>query len=314
MHWIYLPLLVALMGCGTIQKWALRSSSPVFQKSSNDLLKEGNWDFFRESAPSNLKFVELLWQQDRDNLKLLSVLVKGYAGYAFAVPETLALGDEWAGVEESLWKKNAIIYYTRALDYGTLYLTKRDVKRKDLLGDEAKLSKKLKNELDEDDLMALLYTAQAWGSLINLQKDNVALVAQIPKVKVLFDHVCSRKPKIDQNVCDIFYAQYEASRPRMLGGNPAKAKKLFETAIKKHPQHLLIRVSYIQYLLLPAMEEGEYEKEARVLRDEFAKFEDMNRDELVNKSAYKKASKLNLYNAIAKKRFELIEKNKSKIF
>jgi hypothetical protein len=313
MTWLYLLLLTTLVGCGTLQKWGVRSTSPMFQKSSDGLLKEGNWDFFKASAPGNIKFVELLWEQDRENLVLLSVLVKGYAGYAFAVPETLAFGDELAGVDESPWKKEAIYFYTRSFDYGLLYLKKKKISANDLLGDEKKLQKKLK-QLDIDDVMALLYTAQAWGSLINLQKDNIALVAQIPKVKVLFDRVCKLKPNIDQNVCDIFYAQYDASRPKMLGGNPANAEKLYLESIAKHPQNLLIRMSYIQYLLLPAFEQEKYEKEATTLKLEIASWEDMNRDELRNKSPYRKAKGLNLYNAIAKKRFELIEKHKAKIF
>lgn len=314
MKWILLLSALVLTGCSSLQKWTLRSNSSLFQRTSGDLMKEGDWDFFRASTPGNLKFVELLWQQDPDNLKLLSVLVKGYAGYAFAVPETLYFGDELAQVDESKWKKEAITYYTRSLDYGLQYLGKKDISHSDLLGDEQKLFKKLKDELDEDDLMATLYFAQSWGSLINLQKDNVALVAQIPKVKVLFDWVCKVDPNIDENVCDIFYAQYEASRPRMLGGNPEKAKKLYQEAITRHPKNQLIRMNYIQFVVLPAYDQENYEKQASVLKEEFQKWQDINRDDLKNHSSYKNEESLNLYNAIAKKRFELIEKNKSTIF
>lgn len=277
-------------------------------------MKEGNWDFFRQSAPGNIKFLELLWEQDQENMVLLSVLIKGYAGYAFAVPETLAFGDELAGVEDSPSKKEAIFFYTRALDYGLLYLKKKDISGDDLLrGDEAKLSQQLK-KIGKDDIIALLYTAQAWGSLINLQKDNIALVAQIPKVKILFDRVCKLDSEIDQNVCDIFYAQYDASRPKMLGGDPANAEKLYQEAILRHPKHLLIRMSYIQYLLLPGFEQEKYEKEASALKTEFAVWDDQNRDDLVNKSPYRKVKSLNLFNAVAKKRFEFVEQYKSKFF
>ena len=50
------------------------------------------------------------------------------------------------------------------------------------------------------------------------------------------------------------------------------------------------------------------------LIEEFAKWEDLNRDNLEDKSEYKVVEHLNLYNAIARKRFELIELNKKKIF
>ena len=314
MNWFLLPLLLSLYGCGTFQKWAMRSTNPVFVKTSHDLLQEGHWEFFRDSSPGNLKLMELLWQQDHENLELLGVLIKGFSGYAFAIPETLYLEDEIKGIEESRWKKEAIVFYTRSLDYGLYYLHKKGIKREDLLSNnENKLKEKLKG-LGEDDYMALLYTAQSWGSLINLQKDNVALVSQVPKVKILFDFVCNKKPDIDQNVCDIFYAQYESSRPKMLGGNPEKGEKLYLEAIKKHPRNLLIRVSYIQYRLIPGFKEEEFQREAVLLSEEFSKWENLNRDALENRSSYKDIPELNLYNSIAQKRFQIMNKLKNKIF
>jgi hypothetical protein len=315
MRVLILATLVFLSSCGTIQKWGVRSAAPMFKNSSNELTKEDSWEFFRASAPGNIKFLELMYLSDKENLVLLSVLVKGYAGYAFGVHETLAFGDELAGKEDSQSKKDAIHFYTRAMDYGLDYLDKKDISRKDLLHfDEEKLSKKLKSELDEDDVTAVLYTAQAWGSLINLQKDNVALVAQVPKVKALFDWVCKTEPDVDNGVCEIFYAQYDASRPRMLGGNPQKAEEQYLASIKKHPHHLLMRVGYMQYVLVPAGDLEKYEKVAAELRAELEKWTSKNRDTLEDTSEYSKKQDLNLYNAIAKKRFEFINKNKKTIF
>ncbi len=307
--------LILLGSCSSLQKWAVRRSSPVFDKAADQLTKEDSWAFFQHSAPANLKFIEMVYLTDPDNLNLLPAVIKAYAGYAFAVPESMALHHELKGDNETYPKEQAIRFYTRALDYGTFFLEKRGLSKNDLLNlEEEKLTKKLKDEIDEDDLVALLYFAQSWGSLINLQKDNVALVSQVPRVKILFDHVCGMNPKIEHNICEIFFAQYEASRPRMLGGNPEKARELYLKAIADHPQHLLMRLSYIQYSLIPAMDEEAYNKEAEILRKEFADWESMKRDNLEDESPYKKHRELNLYNAIAKKRFEIIELNKKKIF
>jgi hypothetical protein len=308
-----LPLIFGLSGC-SLQKMALRQSTPIFQKASEAMMKEGDWEFFRASAPGNIKFLELIWEQDQENLGLLSSVIKSYAGYAFGIHETLALDDELGTIEDSLAKKDAITYYTRALDYGVFYLDKRGIRREDLLSnDEDNLRQKFQN-LSGEDKMALLYTAQSWGSLINLQKDNVSLVSQVSKVKLMFDRVCELDPDIDHNVCDVFYAQYDASRPKMLGGNPEKGEEHFLSAIKKHPKNLLIRVAYIQSVVIPQMDAGKYEKEASFLREEFVKLANLNRDSLENTSPYKDAQELGLYNAIAKKRFTIIEKYKSKIF
>ena len=308
-----LPLFFVLMGC-SLQKMALRSSTPVMEKSSEGMMKEGNWEFFEASSPANIKFVELLWFQDKDNLRLLSLLIKSYSGYAFAVPETLFFEDEILGVEESVKRTEAIAFYTRSFDYGLRYLKERNITREDLSSsEESKLSEKLK-KLDEEDLTAVLYTAQSWGSLINLQKDNVVLVSQVPKVKMLFDFVCSKRPDIDNSVCDIFYAQYLSSRPKMLGGNPEEGENLFLSAMEKHPHNLLIRMSYIQHVILPGYDLERYKKHAAIMNEELKKWEDFNRDHLENTSPYRNDQRLNLFNAIAKKRFLIVEKNKKQIF
>jgi hypothetical protein len=309
----FLPLFFFFISC-SVQKVALRASTPVFEKSANGIMGEGNWDFFKDSSPGNLKFMELLWEQDQDNTALLPVLSKSYAGYSFGVAETLYLEDELNNIENSFWRTQAITFYTRSLDYGLLYLEMKNLTKKDLLGlDPETLKAKLK-VFEKEDATALLYTAQSWGSLINLQKDNVALISHVPKVKLLFDRVCELQPDIDANACDFFYAQYESSRPKMLGGDPQKGERLFIEAIKKYPENLLLRVNYIQYVIIPQMDLDKYEKQAVFLRQEFAILENLNRDNLENASPYKNYKGLNLFNSIAKKRFFIIEKFKNKIF
>jgi hypothetical protein len=309
------PFLFLLGSCGTIQKWVLRSNSSMFKESGDRMTREKNWEFFRDAAPGNIKFVEMLYLQDPKNITLLGSLVKSYSGYAFAVHETLALGDQLRDVESSQHKQQALRHFTTALDYGLEYLDQQGVGRSEILGlNEGELSNTLDKELGKKDYPAVLYTAQAWGSLIQMQQNNVALVSQVPKVKVLFDWVCGKDPNIDFGICDIFYAQYEASRPRMLGGDPVKAEQLYRAAMQKHPHNLLIRVGYLQHLVLPAMDEAKYEAEASVLREEFSKWSELGRDGLVDESEYRDHADINLYNAIAEKRFRMMEKNKSKIF
>ena len=100
----------------------------------------------------------------------------------------------------------------------------------------------------------------------------------------------------------------------MLGGNPEKGEKLFRESMERNPHNLLLRMSYLQFVVLPAMDIQRYEKESVVLKEEFLKWEDMNRDYLENRSPYRDHQELNLFNSIAKKRFLLLEKYKNKIF
>lgn len=157
MPYLLLILSLSLVGCSSLQKMALRSSSPMFVEGSNKLTLENNWEFFRESAPGNLKFVEMIYLQDTDNLEILSTLVKGYAGYAYAVPETLALKDELEEVEVSEHKQNALMLYTKALDYGLEYFQKKGIPKNKLLSmGEKDLLKLMNKKLTKKDYSAVL--------------------------------------------------------------------------------------------------------------------------------------------------------------
>jgi hypothetical protein len=100
----------------------------------------------------------------------------------------------------------------------------------------------------------------------------------------------------------------------MLGGDPEKGEAMFVKAINKYPNNLLIRITYILNSIVPSMDLEKYEKEAAIMRREIAEWEDINRDSLESVSPYKNHDELNLYNAIAKKRFLAVEKYKSTIF
>lgn len=300
-------IILALLGsCSSIHKMGVRSVSPSFEESAAHLTQERSWEFFKDATPGNIKFLEHFVLNDPTNLILRRVLIKTYVAYAYAVPETLAYDDQLALTEDLKHQQEATVHYTKALDYGLEYLSKKEISRKNLLTlDEDKLIKKLKRETSRDDLLAILYTAQAWGSLIKLHKKDLP---QMARVKVLFDYVCEEDPSIENGACDLFFAQYESSR------DSQKGKQLFLKAMEKYPKHLLIRVSYLQHVSLPTFDQEEYDKQALILKDEFHKWEDLNRDNLENTSSYKGQERLNLYNAIARKRFEIMESHKSKTF
>ena len=102
----------------------------------------------------------------------------------------------------------------------------------------------------------------------------------------------------------------------MLGGNPQKGRELFEKYIDSSPLNLLARVSFIQFYIIPMMDETLYAKQAEFLKKEFLLWE-----ESLNLGTRKKQNQkyvenkdFNLFNSIAKKRFEIIEKHKKDIF
>lgn len=320
MNQILLVLLLSIVatGCSTVQKIGLKATADMLDKANKEMTREPDLHFFAKATPGNIQLMEGLWYVDQSNQVILSNLIKGYGGYGFAISETSYLEYQLQDVEQSAFKDAAITAYSKAFKYGLKYFKLKGIEA-NILKNPTKveqLREQLLDKLDEDDKVAVFYTAQAWGGLINLQRNNMALMNQVINVKALMDWVCSQDPEFENGSCNLFYAMYEASRPPMLGGSLEKAKVLFEKFIEKYPYHLFARVAYIQYYVIPMMDEDLYAEQSEVLARELKEWSKVLNvgEDTDQKSPYLKYSQFNLYNAVAHKRYEIIESLKNEIF
>tara|TARA_R110002072_G_scaffold534_6_gene3910 strand:+ start:87526 stop:88404 length:879 start_codon:yes stop_codon:yes gene_type:complete len=292
----------------------------MFFDATQGLEKEGDWENFKNNVPGNLALVDGLISIRPEDESLLVTGIKGYAGYSFGVHETLYLNDLYAEKENSKHRERALNFYSKAISYGMKFLSVNDIEF-DQLRKAVRETNGVKNILESElgssdlELEGVLFTAQALGSYINLQRTNMALVAQLPIVKSMFDWVCEQKPDIAHGTCQIFYASYEAGRPSMLGGNPEKGKEIFESYIRDNPNNWLARVAYIQYYIIPMSDEDLYAKQkialnkfTKLLKEEVRWTPDpKNRENFSNE-------RLKLYQSIAVKRFKFIKKYENDLF
>jgi hypothetical protein len=315
---ILITTMIIGTSCSLVKTTAINSTAGIMQDGSGVLNQQGDWEQFRSSASASLTMLEGFWFADQSNTKLLSLLIKGYGGLGFGVNETLALDDQLADREDSSAKLSAIRNYTKSYDFGIRFMQEKGISEKQLHDKNGAnlIPKLLKENLNEDDKIAAFYFAQSWGGLINLQRANVSLLSKLPNVKAIMDWVCKDDMDFEFGSCKLFYAFYEAGRPVMLGGNPQKGRELFEKYIDSSPLNLLARVSFIQFYIIPMMDETLYAKQAEFLKKEFLLWE-----ESLNLGTRKKQNQkyvenkdFNLFNSIAKKRFEIIEKHKKDIF
>jgi len=329
-------LACALLGsCGWIQKAAVKTTASIIYDASFEIETETNWDNYRYGVMPNLKLMEGFLHVDKKNENLLVSLIKGYASYAFAINETLYLEDLMAttwgfsnghqgkevfsGKNDLHHRSQAISNYERALEYGFRYFELHGLPEKKLmgfLGKEKELKRFLSdNFTDEKSYEAVLFTAQAMSGLINLQRDRMDLVVQLPIVKSLFDWVCCQKPDINHGVCKIFFAAYEVARPRILGGNPEKSKEIFLAAMDEYSDNWLIHIGYIQFYLIPMREEDGFKKmmaEMSVYKNEFQKSHRWRpgKSEKVDENN----KRILFYQALALKRYDIINHYAGKIF
>ena len=317
-----IPFLIFLSigtSCSMFKSVGVNSAAYILKDSSHELNTEANLDFFEKSTPANLKMLEALWYAKQNNEELMALLIKGYGGLAFGIHETKYLEDQILGnEEESRHKLDAIYHYTTAFDYGVKFFEEKGIKLSSLMNKDAadNLPNLLNDNLDSEDKVAAFYFAQSWGGLINLQRDNVEMLSHLGAVKAIMDWVCIGNRKFEYGSCNLFYAVYEAGRPAMLGGNLKKGQQIFLNFIKMYPENLLARVSYIQFYIIPTMDEVLYAEQAEFLKKEFSYWSGVKNLSKRSKGTkkYLDNKQFNLFNAIAMKRFSVIEKLKNEIF
>ncbi len=315
-------LTLLLSSCSSFNKMAIGASSGLVYSAGMDLETQSNYDIFKSGVPGNLVLIEGLLSQSSDNLELLATLNKGYAGYAFAINETEVLNEEWGEIKTEAAKKQALFNYTRALNFGLRYLKLKKIEISDLhskMNDPQAIAHLLDKRLSDSqsDLELVLFTAQAYAALINLQKDNISLIADLPIAKGMFDWVCMKDPKIKYGMCDIFYGAYEAGRPKMLGGNPEKGKEIFLRAIENHPHNWLIRASYMQYYLIPQNDKIGFDQQLEYLmnkQDEFNHFSIFSNSQKTDDFSWSRESSMRLFQSLALARMELMNKYQKQFF
>jgi hypothetical protein len=301
---------------GLIDSIALSRFSAIMDKASVQMEKESNFEEIESTFLSNIKLIEALWSVDEENKNLLRSLIKGYGSYAFGVDETHLLRDNLKEIDDSPHHRKANLHYTKAINYGLRYLALEGIKYSDLLvaTKQGTVKELLNSKLSNDigDLEAVFFTTQSLAGLINLNKDNMKLLSQMGTMKPLMEWVCDKNPNIHQGACDLFFATYEASLPAMLGGKPAKAVRLYKEGLKKFPNNLLLRVSFVQFYILPRMDEDLYNKQKPIIKGQIKKIEASKLDWPKLKGS--KQDRLNAFNAIAAERFKIIEKFEKEIF
>ncbi|WP_158246951.1 TRAP transporter TatT component family protein [Halobacteriovorax sp. DA5] len=287
-------------------------------ETSEAVFTEDNWDLFESTIDSNIKLVENLYAADRENPEFIVTLIKAYSGKAFAIDETYYLKDQLKELSNSKYRVNALSNYTRALNYSALFFEVRGFKDFDFtryISSPEDFKKLLDENLSDNatNIEGVFYTGQTLASIINLQRDNMRAVAYLPLAKVMYDWSCEKNGNLAQGACDIFNASYAASRPRGLGGDPVTGKRLFEEAIQKWPNNMLVRLSFIQFYAVPMFEENIYRNQ----KLEMNKFH-REQMELTYWSGGKietpKVDYNNLFNLIARKRLKIIEGLEEEIF
>jgi len=230
-----LAMIVLLSGCSTSQLIA-RGATPLIDNGVTAMNRETDLELARASMPANLKMIEALLLADPDNAAFRVQAAMGFYGYALGFVEA----DDPA---------RAAQLYRRAREHALVALDHAGISQATLTGDMATLEQALA-KLDVSAVPALFWTASTWGKWIELQLDDPARLAELPRVEALMQRVLVLDETYYYGGVHVFFGAYYGGRAPMFGGDFARAARHFDRAAAiNQNQLLLVEVYRARYLL-----------------------------------------------------------------
>jgi len=205
----------AFSGC-SLNSLALRSTAGLLDRGVAAYYEEADPQLAREAMASQLKFVEGLLQSAPQDQRLNRLAGEGFGGYTFLF------------IEDSQ-PERAKALYLRGRDHALMSLSGRP----GLANLSAMTADDLERALQSAgpaEAPALFWAAFCWSGFINLSKDSPEAVVELPKTVSIMKRAHELAPDYDFAGSDLFFGVYYASRPRLLGGDPEKAKEHFKWA------------------------------------------------------------------------------------
>jgi hypothetical protein len=188
-----------LAGC-SLNRTAARVTGGVIDEGLGSVFSQSDVQYAREALPGNLQLIEILIANDPKNKGLLINAAQGFCGYAFMFLED---GEP----------ERASGFYLKGRAYAEKALNGRS---------PAQARKK--------DAPALFWATFCKASYININRDKPEAIAEIPSIEPAALRLLELAPSYYYNGARSIMGAYYSIRPRMLGGDPEKAKEHFEAA------------------------------------------------------------------------------------
>ncbi len=230
-------LALATIASCDIGKITVNTTSKVLERAQPGLKQESDYEMARQAIPGALKTVEGFWIVDPENKRLIKILTEGYCQYGTAFVEddweVAKLNKDLKGVEYHSARASKM--FTRCLNYALKSLGSRW--QKELFADTA-VAQKLIKETGAEKRTPMMFAGLALGSIINHNLDRIEMIAYLSTVQMIMERVIEldqKNPPADKSHAALPYValgMLNSARPAALGGDPAKAKEMFETALK----------------------------------------------------------------------------------
>ncbi len=220
-----LSLLILLGGC-SISTLSVRMASPLVESQYAAINEESDLLLAEHAIPASLKMLEGLLREDPDNAIVLSQLAEGYCGYAFSFAEDTD-------------PERASRLYLRGRDFAERLLILSGAPE-NLTRQNPEEFKQSVQALNADHRNGLFWMSQCWASWLMLNLDDLQAFVAMPKVETAMQRMLELDASYHYAGPHLFFGVFYGGRPKMLGGNPDKARQHFDLCLKLVERKYLI--------------------------------------------------------------------------
>ena len=197
------------------------------------MLNQPDTAIVRDGAPAYLLLLDSLVEGNPENPATLISAAKLYSAYIAALHNQPA--------RAKILANRSFEYAQKAACLSRLPLCQTRDKQLESL--ELEITK-----LKPDDLDIVYAYTTSFSSWLQANTDDWNALAQIPKLKALFEWVITQDERYDNGNAHLYLAVIAAQIPPSLGGKPDVAKHHFEQAYEiSEKRNLLSRVLYAEY-------------------------------------------------------------------
>lgn len=240
-------LILLIINSCSLQKIALRSTTNLLNNGVQAIYQEPDLQIAEQAIASNMKLLEGLYQSDPRNKDILMLLTQGYASYSL-------------GFVEDEDPDRAKLFYLRARHYGLELLELTSAFKDSIPYQEKPFIERLAL-IKEKDVPALFWTAFAWGGWINLSKDDPQAIFDLGKVKAMMSRVVEMDEGFFFGAAHLFFGTIYGALPKLLGGDPEKAKEHFNRSLELSNNKFILPYVYLaRYYAQPLLDEALFDQ------------------------------------------------------
>lgn len=225
----------------------VRAAQPLIDGGIQALYRETDLDLAKSAFAPNIELIEGMLVNDSGNRHLHEYAAQAYYGYAF-------------GFVEDENPSRASSFYLRGMQHGLSALQLAGMSPADQQGPLEQFTRALQ-QLDSQSVPALFWTASSWAKWIDLNRDQVDAISQLPKPVAMMERVLDLDESYFFAGPHVFMGVYYGSRSPLLGGNFDLSLQHFDKAreLTRH-KILIIDVIQAQYLEVQRNDRERYHK------------------------------------------------------